>query len=123
MIGGESMNLREINKTLTVARHNGFKFNQINKVTMKTFSFLSHINIHYYLKHRIPILLRHFFKKLYQNPENVQAHCDDWRTFFHFACFDWFSHNNPQCCYSIITPVQILVQIGKITPIQIFLFL
>ena len=40
----------ELNKKLTVARGNGFKFNQVNKLTIKIYSNLSHINIHYHLK-------------------------------------------------------------------------
>ena len=36
-ISDKSMNLYELNKKLTVARENGFMFNQINKVTINFF--------------------------------------------------------------------------------------
>ena len=37
------MGLFEINKKLTVARRNGFILNQINKITEKKYSDLSHL--------------------------------------------------------------------------------
>ena len=40
----------------------------------ESYSNLSHINIHCYLKHQIPIMHRHFFKKTSQNPEYIQTH-------------------------------------------------
>ena len=76
----------EINKKLTVARRNGFIFNQLKKLTIKIYSNLSHINIHYYLKLRIPIMHRHFFRKFSQNRDYIQTHCNDRRNIFHFAC-------------------------------------
>ena len=36
---GKSMNLYELSKKLTVARKNGFVFNQVNKLTKKLFAF------------------------------------------------------------------------------------
>ena len=51
---------------LKIARRNGFDFNQINK--------------HYYLKLRIPIMHRHFFRKRFQN------NCTNLNNPFHFAC-------------------------------------
>ena len=60
-ISDKSMGLFELKKQLTVARQNGFIFNQINKLKVKIYSNLSHINIHYYLKLRIPIMRRQFF--------------------------------------------------------------
>ena len=71
-LSDESMGLFEINKKLTNARGNGFMFNQINKLTIKCYSNLSHIKIHYYLKLQLPIMHRHFFRKLSQNPEFFQ---------------------------------------------------
>ena len=91
------MGLFEIFKKITVARGNGFKFNQINKLTIKIYSNLSHINIHYYLKLRIPIMHRHFFGKLAQNLEYIQTHCNGRRNPFLFACRRWYLYNNPQC--------------------------
>ena len=63
---------------------------------MKTFCILSHKNNHCYLKHRIPIMHHHFFRKLSQDPEYIQTHCDDRRNLFHFACLQLFLYNNPQ---------------------------
>ena len=57
------MGLYELNKNLTIARQKGFIINPINKLTIKIYSNLSHINIHYYLKFRIRILHRHFLIK------------------------------------------------------------
>ena len=42
--------------------------------------------MHYYLKLRIPIMHRHFFRKMSQNLEYIQTHCNDRRNPFHFAC-------------------------------------
>ena len=81
----------------TVARRRGFMFNQINKLTKKIYCNLSHINIHFYLKPQIPMCHRHFFRKLSQNRKNIQTFCNDRKNFFHFACRQWYSYNNPQC--------------------------
>ena len=40
---------------------------------------------------------RQFFKKLSQNPENIQTFCSDRRNLFHFACRKWYLYNTPQC--------------------------
>ena len=95
-IAEKSMGLFELGKKLTIARQNGFKFNQINFFEIKIYSILSHINIHYYLKLRFPIMHRHFFRKLAENPEIIQFFCNDKRKPFHFACRQWYSYNNPQ---------------------------
>ena len=91
------MALYELTKKLTVARGNSFKFNQINKITIKIYSNLSYIIIHYYLKLRIPLMHRHFFRKISKNPEYIETHCNDRRNPFHCACRKWYFHNNPQC--------------------------
>ena len=49
-------------RKLKIARQNNFIFFQINKLTRKVYSNLSNIRIHYYLKHRIPIMHRHFLE-------------------------------------------------------------
>ena len=49
-ISEKSMGMYELNKKSTLARENGFIFNHINKLTIKTYSNLSHINIHYHLR-------------------------------------------------------------------------
>ena len=65
----KSMSLYDFNKKITVARQTGFLINQINELTIKIYSNLSNINSRYYLKHRTPIMHRHFFKIFSQNPE------------------------------------------------------
>ena len=57
----KNMNLYDLNKKLTVARQNGFIFNQINKITIKIYKNLSHINIHYRLRLGSPPLHCQFF--------------------------------------------------------------
>ena len=91
-ISDENMNLFELNKKLTLARQRSFKFNQINKLTMKIYSHQRYINISYYLKHRIPIMHRQFFKILSRNRDYVQTHCDDRNNPFHFACQTWIEN-------------------------------
>ena len=88
----ESMNLFELNKKLTLARQRGFRFLQINKLTIKIYSHQRYINISYYLKHRIPIIHRQFFKILSQNRDFEQTHCDDRNNPFHFACQTWIEN-------------------------------
>ena len=73
-ISDKSMALYELNKKLTLARERRYRFNQILKLKIKIYSNLSHENIHYYLKLRIPIMHRHFLRKISQNPENIQKH-------------------------------------------------
>ena len=89
------MGMYELNKKLTIARENGFIFNQINKLTIKILSNLSHIKIHYHLRLGASPLHRQFFKKLAQNRDYIQTHCNDRRNTFHFACRQWYSYNNP----------------------------
>ena len=45
-ISDKSMTSYELNKTLTIARENGFNINQINKLTIKIYSNLSNIKVH-----------------------------------------------------------------------------
>ena len=87
---------------IKITRQNGFIFNQKNKLTIKFCSNLSHIKIHYYSKLQIPIMHRHFFRKLSENREIVQTHCYDRRNLFHFACHDWYLYKNPQGRCSIL---------------------
>ena len=69
--------------------HFGFIFNQINELTKKIYSNLSIMNIHYYLKLRIPIWHRLFFRKHSHNRENVQTHCKNRNNPFHFGIRKW----------------------------------
>ena len=91
------MKLFELNKKLTVPRQRGSIFNQINKLTIKIYSHLRYINIHYYKKLRIPIMHLHFFRKLSQNQDYIQTHCNDQNNPFHFECRIWCLYIKPQC--------------------------
>ena len=94
-ISEKSMGMYELNKKLTLARENGYIFNQINKLTIKILSNLSHINIHYHLRLGAPPLHRQFFIKISKNRDYIQTHCNDRRNQFSFACRQWYSYNNP----------------------------
>ena len=94
-ISEKSMGIYELNKELTIARENGFIFNQINKLTIKILSNLSNINIHYHLRLGASPLHRQFFKMLSRNRDYIQTHCNNHRNTFHFACRQWYSYNNP----------------------------
>ena len=92
-ISDESLGLYELNKKLTVARQNGFSFDQRNKVTIKFYSNLQSINKSYYLKHRIPMCRRLFSKRISQNEENIENFCNDLNNPFRFACRKWYLDN------------------------------
>ena len=85
-ISDKSLNLYDLNKKLSIARERGFIFNQINKLTIKIYCNLSHINIHYHLRLGASPLHRQFFRKISQNRDYIQTHCNDRRNPFHFAC-------------------------------------
>ena len=91
-ISDESLGLYELNKKLTIARERGFRFLHIIKLTIKIYSHQRYINISYYLKHRIPIMHRQFFKILSRNRDYVQPHCNDRNNPFHFACQTWIKN-------------------------------
>ena len=82
----KSMGLYQLNGNVTLAREKTFIFNQIKNFEKIIYSNLSHINIHYYLKLRIPMCQKRFFRKLAQNHEYIQLYCNDRRNPFHFAC-------------------------------------
>ena len=86
-----SANLIEINKKLAIARENGFNFNQINKLTIKIKGNLQCINICYYLKHRIPMCHRLFFRRISQSKEYIENICNDINN--PFACRKWYLAN------------------------------
>ena len=94
-ISDKGLNLYELNKKLTIARENGFIFDQINKLTIKIYSNLSNINIHYHLKLGASPLHRQFFEKLSRNRDYIQTYCNDRRNPFHFSCRQWFIYNSP----------------------------
>ena len=93
-ISDKNMGSYELNKKLTVARGNGFIFNHINKLTIKIYSNLSNINIHYHLRLGTPPLHRQFFIKISKNRNYIQTYCNDRRNPFHFSLRQWFSYNN-----------------------------
>ena len=95
LISDKSMGMYELNKKLTLARERGYIFNQINKLTIKIYSNLSYINIHYHLRLGAPPLHRQFFIKLLKNRDYIRTHCNDIYNPFHFACRQWYSYNNP----------------------------
>ena len=94
-ISDKNMGMYELNQKLTLAKQRGFKFNHIIKLTIKIFSNLSNINIHYYLKHCIPMGQRLFFRRIAKNRDYIQTHCNDINNPFHFACRQWYSYNYP----------------------------
>ena len=93
-ISGKSLILYEKNTKLKVARHNGFLFNQKQKLTIKIHSHLRYINKRYYLKFQIPICNRQFFGSFSQNREYINNFCNDVENPFHFACQKWFIQLN-----------------------------
>ena len=92
---GRNLGMYEINKKLTLAKQRGFKFEQINKLTIKIYSNLFYINIHYQLRLGAPPLHYQFFKNLLKNPDYIETHCNDVHNPFHFACRQWYSYKNP----------------------------
>ena len=91
---GESMGMYELNKKLSIARRNGFKFNQINKLTIKIYSNLFCIKIDYHLKSGASPLHRQFFMKLLKNDNYIQTYCNDPNNPFHFGCHQWYEYKN-----------------------------
>ena len=83
------MGLYELNKNLEMPAQRGFIFNQINKLTIKSYSSLSNINIQYYLKFQIPMCLRQFFRIISQNPEYVERFRNIGKNPFHFSIGKW----------------------------------
>ena len=80
------MGLYELNQKLKIACQSALTFIQINKLTLKVYSHLRYINIHFYLKLQKPIMHRQLFRITIQAPECVKTHCNDLNKPFHFAC-------------------------------------
>ena len=93
-ISDKNMGMYELNQKLSIARKRGFKFNQINKLTIKIYSNLQNINIHYHLKLGASPLHRQFFINLLKNREYIQTFCNDINNPFHFACRQWYEYKN-----------------------------
>ena len=82
------MNFCELKK-LKSATNIGSIFKQIHRLTIKNYSSLSNINISFCIKFPIPIMHRHFFKIISQNPEYVERVCNDRNNPFHFSIRNW----------------------------------
>ena len=75
-----------------------FNINQLNKLTIKIYSNLSIINIHYHLKLGSTPFASSIFSQTYHKIVIIfKTHCNDRRNTFLFACHQWYSYNNPQC--------------------------
>ena len=85
-ISDKTMGMYELNKKLAIARERNFIFNQINKLTIKIYSNLQSINICYFLKHRIPMCYRLFFRRMSKNKDYIKNFCNDSNNPFQFAC-------------------------------------
>ena len=90
-ISEKSMHLEDLNKKLTVARQNGFIFNQINKLKIIFFSHLRCILIRYYLKSQIPMCHRQLFRVISQNRDFVENFCNDSNNLVNFGCQKWIN--------------------------------
>ena len=69
----------------------------LKSLLMKTQLMKTNKNVHFYLKLRIPIMHREFFRKISQNRDYTQTYCNDRRNPFPIACHQWYLNNNPQC--------------------------
>ena len=88
------MDMYELNQKLKLAKQRGFKFNQIDKLTIRIYSNFSNINIHYHLTLGASPLHRQFFINLLKNYNYIQTHCDNLNNPFHFACHQWYLYKN-----------------------------
>ena len=95
LISDKNLGVYELNKKLTLARERGFILNQINKLTIKIYSNLSYINIHYHLTIGASPLHYQFFINLLKNRDYIRNHCNYYRNPFHLACRQWYLYNNP----------------------------
>ena len=122
-ISDKSIGLYELNIKLTLARERDFIFNKINNLTIKIYSNLSHINIHHYLKLRIPIMHRQFLEELLKilNIFKLIAKIEEIHFILHVV--NGIHIIIHKLCSSIITCIQILVQLIIFTPIEIYLLL
>ena len=59
-------------------------------INNEIYSNLCQKKLHYYLKLRTPIMHRRFLKKISQNPDYIQTHCNVRNNPFHFACRKWY---------------------------------
>ena len=101
-VNGKNMDLYDLNKKLTIARQRGFLFNQILKLTIKFSSHQRYINIKYYLKSRMPMGHRLFFKIISKNNEYVENFCNDSDNPFHYALHQWIAQLSNTNSYLIL---------------------
>ena len=73
MTNGDLIDAKISDKKLNIAWRNCFIINQINFLGIKSYSSLSNVNKWYYLKFRIPIKHRQYFRIISENPENVKT--------------------------------------------------
>ena len=78
-----------LSKQIKNAKTNCFRFSETVKLTTKSDSNLSNINICYELKLPKPVMQRSFFKKISQNLDYAKSHCNARNNLFHFACRRW----------------------------------
>ena len=93
--------------------------NQIKTLTIKSCSILSHKNIQYYLKLRIPMCHRKLLLKIPQNKESIQNFCNDRKNPFHVVNGVYiiihnvdkytYSYSNTNTCIFIRILVRILL--------------
>ena len=93
-ISDKNLGMYELNEKLYIARQRGFIFNHINKLTIKIYSNLSNINIHYHLILGASPLHRQLFIKLLKNRDYIQTHCNDLNNPLHYACHQWYKYKN-----------------------------
>ena len=84
------MGLFELNEKIKVARQIGSIFIQINKLKIETYSDLSYKNKCFYLKNRIPMCYRLFFRRISHKKEYIEDFRIDLNNPFHFACCKWY---------------------------------
>ena len=93
-ISDKNLGMYELNKKVTLAREREFIFIQINELTIKIYSNLSNIKIHYHLELGATPLHRQFFIKLLRKSDFIQTFCNDLHNPFHFACHQWYTYKN-----------------------------
>ena len=79
-------------KKFTISRGNDFRYNQISKLSIKIYSHQRYINVQYYLKLRIPMCHRLFFRRISQNHNFIPRYCNDLNIPFVFACRQCIHH-------------------------------
>ena len=92
-----------LNKTSKIAKYNSVTLDQILNLTIKVYSSLSIVNKNYYLKFRIKMCHRQFFRIKSKNPDYVQKFCNDRNNSFHFSIHKWYSDNqSPKKFYVLV---------------------